>query len=179
MKQVLLHCVTRLILLSECLLICFHPEPWICCSRNKNMKCCLRNIDCIQIIFCQETTNFTFILADHIHASRPVISGVSPVEILTDTGENVQKWTRVFSTRRWVILVTRTRRKENSGSTFGQIRLRTSFESSPVSVNIGHNFWVFQKSDNRNEKIFNIRIGVIISKNWCLVKIWGDPFWAI
>ena len=30
----------------------------------------------------------------------------------TDTGENVQKWTRVFSTRRWVILVARTRRKK-------------------------------------------------------------------
>ena len=33
--------------------------------------------------------------------------------ILTDTGENVQKWTRVFSTRRWVILVARTRRKKD------------------------------------------------------------------
>ena len=31
---------------------------------------------------------------------------------LTDTGENVQKWTRVFSIRRWVILVARTRRKK-------------------------------------------------------------------
>ena len=30
----------------------------------------------------------------------------------TDTGENVQKWTQVFSTRRWVILVARTRRKK-------------------------------------------------------------------
>ena len=58
-------------------------------------------------------------------------------EFLTDTGEFVQKWTRVFSTRRWVILVARTRRKkeENSVSTFGRFRLWTSFESSPVSVN--------------------------------------------
>ena len=31
---------------------------------------------------------------------------------LTDTGENVQKWTRVFSTRRWVIHVARARRKK-------------------------------------------------------------------
>ena len=31
---------------------------------------------------------------------------------LTDTGVNVQKRTRVFSTRRWVILVARTRRKK-------------------------------------------------------------------
>ena len=57
---------------------------------------------------------------------------------LTDTGKNVQKWTRVFPTRRWVILVARTRRKkrvENSVSTFGRFRLWTSFESSPVSVN--------------------------------------------
>ena len=30
---------------------------------------------------------------------------------LTDTGENVEKWTRVFSTRSWVILVALTRRK--------------------------------------------------------------------
>ena len=31
---------------------------------------------------------------------------------LTDTGENVQKWTRIFSTQRSVILVARTRRKK-------------------------------------------------------------------
>ena len=56
---------------------------------------------------------------------------------LTDTGENVQEWTRVFSTRCWVILVARTHRnkkEENSVSTFGRFRLWTSFESSPVSV---------------------------------------------
>ena len=72
--------------------------------------------------------------------------GVLAPEILaslTDTGENVQKWTRVFSTRRRVILVARTRRKkreENGVSTFERFRLWTSFESSPVSVNvlIGH-----------------------------------------
>ena len=34
------------------------------------------------------------------------------VSILTDTGENFQKWTRVFSTRRWVISVARTSRKK-------------------------------------------------------------------
>ena len=32
--------------------------------------------------------------------------------LLTDTGENVKKLTRVFSTRRWVILVARMRRKK-------------------------------------------------------------------
>ena len=45
--------------------------------------------------------------------------------------------TQVFSTRRRVILVARTRRKkgeENSVSTFGRFRLCKSFESSPVSV---------------------------------------------
>ena len=31
---------------------------------------------------------------------------------LTDTGENIQKWTRVFSTRCWVILVAQTRTKK-------------------------------------------------------------------
>ena len=57
----------------------------------------------------------------------------------TDTSENVQKWTRVSSTRRWVILVARTRRKKRRkilASTLVQIRLWTSFESSPVSVNL-------------------------------------------
>ena len=57
----------------------------------------------------------------------------------TDTGENVKKWTRVFSTRRWVILVARTRRKKRRKilvSTFGRFRLWTSFESSPVSVSL-------------------------------------------
>ena len=63
-------------------------------------------------------------------------------KVLTDTGENVQKWTRVFSTRHWVRLVARTRRKkreENSVSTFGRFRLWTSFESSPVSVKLIYN----------------------------------------
>ena len=62
-------------------------------------------------------------------------------------GVNVQKWTRAFSTRCWVILVKK--RKENSVSTFGRIRLWTSFESSPVSVkgfiNSGHEFLVCWK----------------------------------
>ena len=56
-----------------------------------------------------------------------------------DTSEKVQKWTQVFSTRRWVILVARTHRKKkevNSASTFERFRLWTSFESSPVSVKI-------------------------------------------
>ena len=52
---------------------------------------------------------------------------------LTDTGENVQKWTRVFSTRRWL---SSEKREENRASTFGQIRLWTSFESSPISVKL-------------------------------------------
>ena len=62
---------------------------------------------------------------------------VSSKERLTDTGENFLKWTRVFSTRCWVILVAQARRKkreENSVSTFGRFSLWTSFESSPVSV---------------------------------------------
>ena len=63
----------------------------------------------------------------------------SDLKILTDTGENVQKWTRLISTRRGVILVARKRRKkreENSVSTFGHFRLWESFESSLVSVNV-------------------------------------------
>ena len=60
------------------------------------------------------------------------------IRVLSNTGESVQKWTRIFSTRRWVIFVARTRRKKKKKilpSTFGQIHLWTSFESSPVSVN--------------------------------------------
>ena len=72
----------------------------------------------------------------------------------TDTGENVQKWTRVFSTRRWVILVARTRRKkrvENSVSTFGRFHLWTSFESSPVSVKkVSCNTDVLKNSDRED-----------------------------
>ena len=65
---------------------------------------------------------------------------------LTNTGKNAQKWTRVFSTRRWVILVARTRRKkeENSVSTFGCFRLWTNLESSPLSVKmalVSQYFW--------------------------------------
>ena len=56
---------------------------------------------------------------------------------LTDTGENVQKRTRVFfdsalsHTRR---SDASEKREENSVSSFGRFRLWTSFESSPVSV---------------------------------------------
>ena len=54
---------------------------------------------------------------------------------LTDTGENVQKWTGVFST-----LTRRSeaseKREENNVSFFGHFRMWTSFESTPVSVNI-------------------------------------------
>ena len=56
-------------------------------------------------------------------------------KMLTDTCE---KWTRVFSTRRWVILVARARRKKKrrkSVSTFDRFRLWTTFASSLVSVN--------------------------------------------
>ena len=56
---------------------------------------------------------------------------------LTDTGENVQKWTRVFSTRRRASYSplggVGKKRKEKSVSTFGHFRLWTSFES--ISVN--------------------------------------------
>ena len=55
---------------------------------------------------------------------------------LTDTGENVQKWTRVFrlGAESYSSLGRVGKKKENSVSTFGLFRLWTSFESSPVSV---------------------------------------------
>lgn len=53
-------------------------------------------------------------------------------------------------------------------------RLSTSNKRdiSSWNLNIGDYLWVFQKSDNRNKKVFNIRIGVVVSqdKNWCLVE---------
>ena len=59
---------------------------------------------------------------------------------LTDTDEFAQKWTLVFSTRRWAILVARMRRKKEKkilASTLVQIRLLTSFESQLVSLKFG------------------------------------------
>ena len=58
-------------------------------KQNLNFVCCSKNIICID-------NRFSILL-------------------LTDTGENVQKCTRVFSTRRWVILVvlSQTRRKKS------------------------------------------------------------------
>ena len=44
--------------------------------------------------------------------------------LLSDTGENVQKWT------------VRKKKEENSVSTFGRFRLWTCLESSPVPVKI-------------------------------------------
>ena len=82
--------------------------------------------------------------------------------IINRLTENVQKWTRVFSTRRRVILVARKRRKkreENSVSTFGRFRLWTSFESSPVSVNT----WFFRHFSLKNWQNFQtLRLRVTI-----------------
>ena len=61
------------------------------------------------------------------------------LKLLIDTGEYVQKWTRVFSTQHWVIIVARMRRKKGKkilASTFGRFRLWTGLDSSPVSVRI-------------------------------------------
>ena len=60
---------------------------------------------------------------------------ISQIRTLTDTGENVQKWTRVFSTRRWVRLVARTRRKKRKilATTFGRFRLWTRNLNKRVS----------------------------------------------
>ena len=53
---------------------------------------------------------------------------------LTYTGENVQKWTRVFSTRRWVILVARTRRKKREENSVVALRpLLNVFAGGQVS----------------------------------------------
>ena len=38
------------------------------------------------------------------------------IKILTDTGEFAPKWARVSSTRRWIILVAQTRRKEEENT---------------------------------------------------------------
>ena len=73
-----------------------------------------------------------------------------PESALTDTGENVQKWTRVF----FDSALSHTRRSDASekkrrkilASTFGRFRLWTSFESSPVSVKI---LLTFQKHTDR------------------------------
>ena len=76
---------------------------------------------------------------------------ISLFSSLTDTGENVQKWTRVFSTRRWVNLVARMRRKKRRkilDSTFGRFCLWTSFESSSVSVNLRiPEIWITQRTN--------------------------------
>ena len=53
--------------------------------------------------------------------------------VLTDTGENVQKWTRVFSTRRWVILVVQTRRKKVENSVVALRSLLNVFAWGQVS----------------------------------------------
>ena len=42
------------------------------------------------------------------------LSLVRKKSVLTDTGENVQKWTRVFSTRRWVVARMRRKKKKNT-----------------------------------------------------------------
>ena len=51
----------------------------------------------------------------------------------TDTGENVQKWTRVFSIRRWVILVARTRQKKQENNVVALRSLLNVFACTQVS----------------------------------------------
>ena len=81
-------------------------------------------------------TRFIFFLRP-LHLNEGLKNSESTKLALTDTGEFAPKWTRVFSTRRRVILVARTRRKKEKkilASTLAQIRLWTSFGSSHESV---------------------------------------------
>ena len=84
-----------------------------------------------QILFLHEPHNFYLLSKNQFCA-----------HFLTDTDENVQKWARVFSTRGWVILVARTRRKKENKIAcplldvfaWGQV-------SSPRLYWLNQNFW--------------------------------------
>ena len=100
-----------------------------------------------------EVNNFTM-------KSRQLVNYLANEIDLTDTGENVQKWTRVFSTRLWVILVARTRRKKQKKIVcplldvfaYGQV-------SSPRLYRLNENFsWESRKFLQRFK----------ISKYWAL-----------
>ena len=98
---------------------------------------------------------------------------------LTDTGENVQKWTRVFSTRRWVILVARTRRKKACPvldifaygkvsspclyrlSQFDQIWTQTGFVKFWPSTTNFSDFIIF-----RNTNLKNINFFIQMENQW-------------
>ena len=54
----------------------------------------------------------TFVKDGHGQEPRNSKCAFQASDELTDTGENVKKWTRVFSTRCLIILVARTRRKK-------------------------------------------------------------------
>ena len=98
------------------------------------------------------------------------------VLMLTDTDENVQKWTRVVSTRRWVILVARSclKREEKNVSTFGRFRLWTSFESSPVSVKV----FRYKPTIDQHKLVSKSVSQIIITSNY-IVRIYLLGIWGI
>ena len=105
----------------------------------------------------------------------------------TDTGENNQKWTRVFSTRRSD--ASEKNRRKILASTFGRFRLWTSFESSPVSVNVKVKNYLFSAQhvlrldqnigEDTCAKRRHIRIGIFFSFGLflasCFVLILARP----
>ena len=83
-------------------------------------------------------------------------------QILTDTGANVRKWTRVFSTQRWVILVARTRRKKKE-------------ENSVVALRSLLN--VFACGQVSSPRLYRSTIRLNEEKKIWKVKTWGLRWW--
>ena len=81
------------------------------------------------------TSEIRFIISERLFGTLFVSPDYLSMTPLSDTGENVQKWTRVFSTAESYSSFGRIgKREEYSVSTFGRFRLWTSLEYSPVSV---------------------------------------------
>ena len=74
--------------------------------------------------------------------SRQLVNYLANEIDLTDTGENVQKWTRVFSTRLLVILVARTHRKKENKIACPLLNVFACEQvSSPRLYRLNGNFW--------------------------------------
>ena len=86
--------------------------------------------------------------------------------VLTDTGENVQKWTRVFSTRRWVILDARTRRKKEKKIACPFLDVFTCGQVHKSWLLIFHLDILFRKQWFELRHFLTVCYKLNIEKNW-------------
>ena len=89
---------------------------------------------------------------------------------LIDTGKNVQKWTQVFSTRRWVKLVARTRRKKEKKIACPLLDVFAYGQVS--SLRLYRLTRILDKTIDKFRTLFNAYLGRIVDSDILFSRVW-------